>query len=406
MPNFAYQVRDRDGNKIKGSMESASEKMVADHLLQQGYLIANIKKRANLLAVSNDLLSIGAGVSLADFTMFYFQLANLVDAGIPLVSALAAVIGQIGNRTLKTVVQSLKSRIEGGASLSEAMSHHGKMFPLLYRSMVRVGETSGSLALTLRHIAELNEAKEELRHQVRSALAYPVVLILASISVVVFMMVWIVPTFTSIFNKAGIPLPLPTRFLYGISIWTKTHPVLVVAILIGGGIGFQITVRVKQLKYYWDQFWLSMPTIGILIRRIEVARWSRSLALMLSSGVPVLQALEIAKDLTQNLLFQEILEETHTAVQSGGKVADTLRKKGIFPNDVVQMVSSGENSGTLDKMLYKVAQFYDQLIARTLKKLTSTIEPVFILVMGGVVALIMLSILLPIFDMIKILNPH
>ena len=405
MPTYAYQVRDKEGRKVRGKIEAPSEKNVVDRLLEEGFLITQVKP-ANRLALSGDLLSMGAKISSDDFTMFYFQLGNMVEAGIPLLTALQTVVNQIANVTLKKVVQNLISKVENGASFSEAMGHHTKMFPLLYRSMIRVGETSGTLAETLRHVGELNEARAELQHQVRSALAYPMVLIVASIAVVILMMVWIVPTFTTIFNKAGIPLPLPTRLIFGFSVWVKANPWVLAGILAGGIIGGRSLIHLPSVKYQWDRFWLSVPAVGLLMRRIEVARWSRSVALMLSSGVPILQALEIAQNLTQNLVFREVLANAYTDIQRGGKLADTLQKGGAFPNDVVQMVSAGENSGTLDKMLYKVANFYDQLIARTLKKVTAMIEPISILFMGGIVAFIMLSILLPIFDMIKIFSAH
>ncbi len=405
MPVFAYQVRNKEGKRVKGVIEAVSEKTAADHLLREGYLITTIKP-ARFSVLSNDFTLGLSHISSDDLTMLYFQLGNMVEAGVTLLSGLEAVESQIDNQSLKKIVQNLIIRIQGGASFSEAMSHHAKTFPLLYRSMIRVGETSGHLAETLRHVGELNEARAELEHQVRSALAYPMVLIVASIAVVIFMMVWIVPTFTTIFNKAGIPLPLPTRLIFGLSVWVRKNPLLLAGILIGGNLGFLSLMRLPPVKYHWDRFWLSFAAVGLLLKRIEVARWSRSVALMLSSGVPILQTLEIAQDLTQNLVFKEALANAYVAVQGGGKLADTLQKSQVFPNDVVQMVSTGENSGTLDKMLYKIANFYDQLIARTLKKVTAMIEPISILLMGSVVAFIMLSVLLPIFDMIKLFNPH
>lgn len=405
MTAFAYQVRDKRGKKIAGVMEATSEKGVAERLVQQGYLITRIREAPNF-PLGIDLFLLTSKISSDDLTMFYFQLANLVDAGIPLIAALETVGDQATHRTLKKIIQNVVSRIQGGASLSEAMSAHAKVFHFLYQNMIRVGETGGKMADTLRHIAQLNEASDELRYQVRSALAYPVVLILSSIAVVVFMLVWIVPTFIDIFNKAGLPLPLPTRLIYVFSLWMKSNPWISAAALIGGPFAFRSMLRFKQVRYFWDQFCLSIPAVGLLIRRIEVAHWSRSLSLMLSSGVPVLQALEISKGLTRNLLVQEVLQDTYVAVQRGGKLADTLGKRSIVPSDVVQLVSTGENSGTLDKMLFKVAGFYDALIARSLKKITSMIEPIFILFMGGIVGFIMLAILIPIFDMIKLFGPH
>ena len=185
-------------------------------------------------------------------------------------------------------------------SFSEALSCYEKTFPMLYRSMIRVGETSGKLAETLRYVSELNEANDELKHQVRSALAYPIVLMTASIAVIIFMVVWIIPTFTMIFQKAGIPLPLPTRVVYELSLWLQSNPLLAAGFLLIFVTGFQFLNRVPTVKYFLDRFWLSTPSLGLLIQRVEVARWSRSVALMLSSGVPILQALEISENLTMS----------------------------------------------------------------------------------------------------------
>ena len=405
MPAFAYQVRDKDGKKIRGVIEAASEKTVVDRLLQEGYLITTIKP-AHFLALASDFVITASLISSDDLTMFYFQLGNMLEAGVTLLAALQTLSDQVSNRGLRKIVQNLIVRIESGASFSEAMGFYPKTFPLLYRSIIRVGETSGNLAESLRHVAELNEARSELHHQVRSALTYPLVLIAASIAVVMFMMVWIVPTFSMIFDKAGVPLPLPTRLIVTFSLWVKAKPLFLAGLVLAVGVVFKLSMRLATVKYSWDRFWLSFPAVGDLIRRIEVAHWSRSVGLMLSSGVPILQTLEVTQSLTQNSLFQKALGEAYVAVQGGEKLADTLQKSGVFPADVTQMISTGENSGTLDKMLYKIANFYDQLIVRTLKKVTSMIEPIAVLFMGGVVAFIMLSILLPIFGMIKIFGSH
>ncbi len=404
MPAFAYQVRNKQGKKLKGVMEADSEKGIADHLTENGYLITKITlvQKVNFL---RDQLSFSGRIPADDMTMFYFQLANMVEVGIPVVKALGTASDQLQNRSLQKIIQDLASRITGGESLSEAMAHHDRIFPFLYRSMIRVGETSGSLAEILRHVAELNEASDELRHQVRSALAYPIVLIFASIAVIIFMMVWIVPSFTVIFEKAGVPLPLPTRMVYSVSMFVKHQPYLLLGITAVLVIGSRFLIRIPRVKYRWDSFLLSIPSFGLLLRRVEVARWSRNMTLMISSGLPISQTLEIATGLTENLVFQEALQATYVHVQGGGKLADILQRSQVFPADVVQMVSTGESSGTLDKMLLKIAQFYDQLISRTIKKLTGMIEPVFILLMGFIVGIIMLSILLPIFDMLKIFSP-
>ncbi len=404
MSTFLYKARDKAGKKVSGTIEAISEKSAADRLVEKGYLPSSI--RAKVYSTVNRMLFLGrTRVPPDDMTMFYLQLGNMLDAGLPLLTALRTVQNQIENSGFRIMALDLVKRIENGESFSECMHHHESVFPILYQSMVEVGETSGSLGQVFHHIAELNEAKSELNHEVRSALAYPMVLMLASVAVVILMMVWVIPAFTLIFDKSGIPLPLPTRLIYGLSMFVKNNIAVLIGIFIGLVIGIRYLLKIKSIKHQWDKFWITFPIIGLLTKRIEIARWSRSVALMLSSGVPILKTLEVGKSLTQNSLFEETYEFTIENVRSGGQVAESLESKKILPQDVIQMVSTGENSGTLDKMLYKVAQFYDQLVKRSLKKLTTTIEPIFILFMGGVVGFIMLSILLPIFDMIKIFSP-
>lgn len=401
MASFAYQVRDREGRKVKGVIEAASERAAADRLSDEGFLISVIKPTA-LSNLFRNLSFLAPHISADDLTMFYFQLGNMADAGIPVLAALRATADQITSPTFKKIVSNLVGRVDGGASLSEAMSHSPKIFPLLYRSMVHVGETSGHLAETLRHIAELNESSSELRYQIRSALAYPMVLMVACMVVVTLMVLWFVPTFAAVFDRAGIPLPLPTRMIYGLSLWIKSNWLSVLGSLLAFVVFIGVLLRIPSLRYRLDKFWVGFPVLGLLITRVEVARWTRSVALMLSSGVPLLQTLKISQELVQNLAFQKSVKDAFIGIQEGKKLADTLQKGGAFPSDVIQMVSTGENSGTLGEMLYKVAHFYEQLIARALKRLTGAIEPAFILLMGCIVGFIMLSILLPIFDMLKL----
>lgn len=399
MTTFAYQVRDQSGRRVKGSIEATSEKSAADQLAEQGYLITKLSTRARF-----DLLAPVGKISSDDLTMFYFQLSNLVEAGIPLLAALQTIANQLEGPKLKKIVQKLCIKIQNGASLSEAMRGESRVFSTLYRSMIEVGETSGHLAENLKYVAELNESKNQLHDQIVSSLAYPVVLMVASVAVVLFMIIWIIPTFTSIFTRAEIPLPLPTQIIYNLSLFFKAYPLPIVVAICAVAIGAKFLLRVPEVKFYWNRFCLGLPFIGPLIRRIEITRWSRAVALMLSSGVPILKTLEISGKLTRNRIFEDIYQDAYTAVQGGGKLADTLQKNNVFFNDAIQMIATGENSGTLDKMLYKVASFYDQLINRSLRRLTGVIEPFFIVFMGVIVGFIMLSILLPIFNMISVLG--
>ncbi len=406
MPTFVYRVRNEKGEKIKGSVDAPSEKVLADRLQREGFLISSIEpvRRLNLNQIKLPGLY-WQGVAADDLTMLYFQLGNMLEAGVTLLTVLGTLSGQTENKNLRRAIASLMTKIEGGDSLSSAMTANAALFPQLYRSMVRVGETSGNLGKVLRFVAELNEAKENLRHQIQSALAYPCVLTVASISVVTFMVVWIVPSFVEIFGKSGIPLPLPTRVVYGASLFVKSNVWAIVVVLALSIVGIRYVLRPPPVKFRWDQFWLRVPVVGLLIRRIEVTRWSQSVSMMLSSGVPILEALEVAQGLAHNAVILDAMKKAGKRVEGGERLSGSLEKTKAFPPDVIQMILSGESSGTLDGMLNKVSAFYGDLIGRSLKKLTAMIEPLFILLMGGVIGFIMVSVLLPIFDMIKIFSP-
>ncbi len=401
MSTFAYQVRDKSGKKLKGFIHAISQKTAADQLAEQGFLITQLNiKNPNPLKG----LTLFGTISADELTMFYFQLSNLLESGIPVLASLQSMAEQVENRKFRAIILKLSQEIQNGASLSEAMNREPELFSSIYRSMVKVGETSGKLSENLRHIADLNESRSELHQQIISSLTYPALLMVASLAVIIFMIVWIIPTFVQIFTRSGIPLPLPTRVLFQLSQIIKQYPVFILITTFVTLIGLRLALYLPQAKLFWDRLLLSIPFVGNLVRRIEIARWARALALMVSSGVPILKALEISIKLTQNKVFEDLYQQAYISIQGGSKLADTLQSKNVFFGDAIQLIAAGENSGNLDKMLAKIAEYYDQLIKRTLKKMTSIIEPFFIIFMGIVIGFIMLSVMLPMFDMIKVLN--
>lgn len=402
MAQFIYKARDKSGKKVTGTTEALSEKTAADRLVALGYLPTEIKKKS--LSGSSAQGFSKSKIHPDDLTMFYLQLSNMIDAGVPLLSAIQNMENQIEAPALKQIVKDISRKIEGGESFSSSLKYHKETFSSIDRSMIEVGESSGNIAQIFQHMADLTESKANLEHEIRSALAYPIVLMIASVAVVIFMMVWVIPSFQMIFERAGVPLPLPTRIIYSLGMFIRHHYILVVFAVIALVALLRILLRVPSIKYWWDSTIIRIPMLGHLLIRIEVTRWARNVGIMVGSGIPILDALSISCGLTQNVLFQEIYQLAVNNVQSGNRIAESLAFKKVFPNDVIQMISTGEQSGNLDKMLGKVAVFYDVLVKRSLKKLTSMIEPIFILILGGIIGFIMLSILLPIFDMIKLFN--
>ncbi len=404
MTQFVYQARNRKGKKVKGVVDASTENAAADLLEEKGLLVSSVHTKQTI-----DLLrEVDFGwsqVAEDDLTLFYLQLGNMLEAGVALLTALEAMKEQIENKRFRKVLEQVARNVNDGESFSNALSHFNTIFPDLYQSMIQVGETSGNLGATLRNVSDLHESRLELKRSVQSALAYPALLMAASIGVIVFMMVWIIPAFTEIFSKSGIPLPLPTRLVYQGSLFAKAQGFWILTVLVVILFAGNLVLRIQSVRQNVHKKILSLPIVGLLIKRIEVARWSRSLALMISSGVPILKGLALSEKLIRNTHLKAALNLISTDVQSGEQLSVSVKSKNIFPADVVQMISTGESSGTLDQMLLKTADFYNQLIKRSLKKLTGAIEPFFILLMGVIVGFIMLSVLLPIFDMIKVVGP-
>lgn len=404
MPIYAYHGRDKDGRRVKGQIESFSEKAALEHLTAQGYLIAGLLKRRDRASFLFRA-QLWSPVSTTDLLMFFLQLQNMLDAGVPLLTAIESSAQQSGRSSLRHIAADLAKRVTGGSSFSQALRSHSSVFDNLYADLIEVGEASGTLPESLRRVGELIESRDELNYQIKSALAYPIVLMVASVGVIAFAMVWLIPSFAVIFNRTGVPLPLPTRVMYGAGMWLKQNFILLIGVLLFMFVFLKGLLHFERFRYIWDRFWLRFPMIGTLIRRIETGRATRTFSSLLSSGVPMLTALVFVQRTTSNLFFQKGLKSAREAIERGERLTDAFRSESLFTSDVLQMVDTGEQSGSLDKMLLRVAVFYDQLIRRTLKSLTSVIEPFFIVLMGALVASIMLSVLLPIFDMIKIFKP-
>ena len=339
-----------------------------------------------------------------DLIVFNFQLANLLESGITLLISLRAIEAQTANKRLKNVLGELWRAVESGSSFSESLSRHPKVFSKLFVNMVKAGEESGKLNDVLKKFAAFSEAREELSQKIKGALFYPIILFIASIIVIVFIVTFIMPKFADLFLSAGLKLPLVTQILFSFGVIIKRFWYL---IILGFGILSWLAVQYTQTKsgkFHFDRLTLKIPVIGDLARKIYVSRLSRTLAVLLSSGVPVLRSLDITKEVIGNQVMAQVMANLKASVEQGERLSAPLKVSGEFPLDAVQMISAGEESGNLDGMLNKIADFYDTAVSYSLKKLTALIEPLLLAVMGAVVALIMASVLIPIFDMVKIIR--
>jgi type IV pilus assembly protein PilC len=343
-------------------------------------------------------------IKAQDIIMFSVQLANMIDAGLTLINSLQIIADQIENKKLKEVVEEVKRAVEGGSSFSEALAKHPKVFSGLYVDMVKAGETSGRLNTVLNRLAVYVEQQEDLRQQVKNALFYPMILVVVGLAVVVMIVSFVLPKFVEIFRKADVPLPLPTQILhsFGMGLIHFWYVYLLVGWL--AVMAVNMYARTSKGGFQVDRLKLRLPVTGPLVRKLIISRFSRTLATLVDSGVPILQSLDVVRGVVANKIIGDVILKARNSVEQGERIEKELRKSGEFPPDMVQMIAVGEETGKLGPMLTKIAGFYDSAVGYSLKKLIALIEPAFIIVLGMLVGLIMASMLLPMFDMIKTVN--
>lgn len=405
MPKYTYKARNELGKAVHGTMEAKTAEDIALKLRTMSYTPTHIEEAQGLSEIfGGEIGQSFQRIKVEDMLVFNVQLANMIEAGLTVLTSLNTIAGQTQNKKFKETIEDLSRLITAGLSFSEALSHHPRIFSPLFQSMVKAGETSGRLSGVLKHWADYMERQEDLRQKINSALFYPVLLLCVGIAVIILIVSFVIPQFVDIFTKAGIALPLPTRILYGIGIGFKKFWLL---ILTGAGLawwGLRSYIRTESGGLNFDQLKLKLPVIGSIIRKVIVARFCRTLATLVESGVPILQSLDILKEVVGNKIIGGAIVNTRQSVEQGNKISETLKTSQEFPPDAVQMIMAGEETGELGPILNKIAEFYESSVGYAVKKLTVLIEPLFIAVMGCMVGFIMASMLLPIFDMMKTLR--
>ena len=403
MPTYVYKARDPAGKAVKGSMQASSKDELYEKLHKLGYMTTEAREGLSVAELQS-LIDLWQPVHSEDLIVFYVQLANLIHAGIPMVESLNTVSQQVENKKLREIVESVTRSVEGGESLSEALSQHPKIFSYLFVSLVKAGEISGKLDVILNGFATYAEEQAELRQKITSAFFYPAILLAAGIAVSFFMVTFLVPQFAQIFMRVGIPLPFPTLVLYRLALTLKYfwHSLLLLALVVG--LGFQYYAGTEGGELWVDQWKLRLPLLGRLFRKLAISRMGRTLGMLVSSGVPFLQSLEMTREVVGNEVLARALEAAHEAVEKGERFSESLRVSREFPPDVIRMIAVGEETGNLDEMLEKVADFYDRSVNYAIKKITTLIEPLLLILLGCLVGFIMASMLLPMFDMIKVIK--
>jgi type IV pilus assembly protein PilC len=402
--SYAYKVRDREGKMAAGSMEAESEEAVVSRLRQLGYAPISIEAEKGA-GLKTEVKLPGVGrVKLKDLAVFSRQFATMINSGLSLLRALTILGEQTGNRRLGEVVTLVRAEVEKGTSLSAAMAKHPKIFNRLYVSMVRAGEIGGFLDQVLVKVAETFEKEVALRGKIRSAMTYPVVVFTMVIGIVAAMLIFIVPTFESLYESLGGTLPLPTRMLMNASNVLRRFFLLVVLAVIMLAFLFRRWKASQKGRYQWDKFKLKVKVFGPLFHKTALSRFSRTLATLIHSGVPILQALEIVGETVNNQVISRAVRDVQDSVREGESLATPLSKHDAFPAMVVQMMAVGEETGALDTMLHKVADFYDQEVEAAVASLTSMIEPILIAVMGACVGGMVIALYMPLFNIINLVK--
>lgn len=400
MQKFLYKARDSRRRMMEGSLKAETEQEALAKLSQMGYFPLSIQREETSPQgqAAPRSFRLFTRIRRRDITLFTRQLADLLESGLPLMRTLDVLREQMENPRLQEVLADLASQVRDGRSLSDALAIYPRVFSPLYVSMVRSGEVGGMLGEVLARLADFAEKEEELHVKMRSALAYPILILLVGMGTIAVLLIFVVPKLVLLFQEVGQILPLPTRVLIGLSQWFVSYWWLVVSI---AGLGVFLVRRgglSQGARLAIDRIKLRLPVCGSLIKKVEIARFARSLATLLSHGVPILQGMQVVVQATGNELLRGELQQIGEQLKGGDSLSQGMRRGRIFPALVTHMVAVGEEAGSLDRSLFKIADTYEREADRAMKLMTSLVEPVMILIMGSLVGFIVIAMLLPIFE--------
>ncbi len=405
MPVYEYIGIDRKGKRASGIVDADNERAARVKLRKMSVFPTSLavegsgKGQKLSLSTQVDFSKYFQRIKVQDIAIMTRQLSTLIAAGIPLVDSISALIDQVDNPQLKTILSKVRENVTGGARLSDSLKVHSKVFNNLYINMISAGENSGALDVVLQRLADFTEGQAKLRSKIIGAMIYPVIMSIVGTALMGMLLVFVVPKVMRIFEDVQATLPLPTQILMSVSNVVKNYWYIVFIFVVLAYIIIKKQLKKPAGRLWFDKQKLKFPLFGKLERMIVISRFSRTLATLLASGVPLLTALDIVKNIVTNSVLRKIVENTRDNVREGQSVADPLRKSGQFPPIVTQMIAVGEKTGSLEKMLERIADTYDNQVDDTISALMTLLEPIMILVMAGVVSFIVMSILLPIMQL-------
>ena len=396
MPVYAWAGRTRQGDAKKGVLEALNEAAVMSQLRSQGIIPGKVKPKAKDLEEIFPFLQ--PRITTKDLVVFTRQFAVMIDAGLPLVQCLQILGDQMENATLKKVCRDVRSNVEQGSTFAEALARHPKVFSPLFVNLVAAGEVGGILDTILNRLAAYLEKADKLARQVRGAMVYPVTVLCIAVAVIALLLIKVIPVFEQMFLDFGGVLPAPTQIVIDLSEWMQAYLAQTLGAVGLGLFAFsQARKRSDRFRYRTDRMFLAAPVFGPLLKKVAVARFTRTLGTMVASGVPILEALDIVGRTAGNMVIEEEIQYTRASISEGKTIAEPLQESKVFPGMVVQMIAVGEETGSMETMLSKIADFYDDEVDAAAVSLTSLLEPLMIVFLGGSIGGILIAMYLPIF---------
>jgi len=404
MPDYKYQGTSRSGGSVSGVMTASNKTELASLLKRQQITATKMTEKGKEF----NMPTFGGGVKAKELAIFTRQFSVMIDAGLPLVQCLEILASQQENKFFQKVLTGTRGQVEGGATLSAAMRSSPKVFDSLYVNMVEAGETGGILDTILQRLSTYIEKNVKLQRAVKSALVYPVGVLTVAGGVITLLLWKVVPIFATLFAGLGVDLPLPTKIVIALSNFVGSIFGLLLLVALGGAIfGLKVWYGTSQGRFVLDTIVLKLPVLGILMRKIAVARFTRTLGTLISSGVPILEGLDITAKTAGNAVVERALQKVRKSLEEGKSLTEPLKESEVFPGMVTQMIAVGEQTGAMDAMLQKIADFYEEEVDAAVKDLLTALEPIMIVVLGVVVGGVVISMYLPLFSLIgKLSSMH
>jgi len=400
--NYAYRVRDSRGGIVQGTMEAENRNTVIESLLRQHYTILEIREDRNKeIAQKNALnFSLFETIKINDLSLFTRQLSTMVGAGLPIIRSFQILEEQTKNSLLRRIAGQIREDLEGGLALNEALSRHPKTFSPMYVSMVRAGETGGALDIVLQRLADTLERDREINSKIKSASIYPIMVLSLAILVVIFILMFVMPTFVEQYSSSGTELPAFTQFFLNISYFLKDYFLLLILGIIVLVVGLKAWGRTSDGRLFFDSLYLKLPIVGKAVNRVAVSRFTRILGTLIRSGVPILQALEVLQGVVGNRVIADAIGRARESIREGQSIAAPLAATGVFEPMVPQMIAIGEETGALDDMLERMSVFYDNEVTFAVDAMLKSLEPAMVIFVAVIIGMIIVATYLPIFNLV------